>query len=327
MKILLVHNFYQQHGGEDAAALADKQLLEKNGEDVVFYTRHNDEIAKYGLKQKLVFPPESLYSLRTRRDVQEIIRSWVPDVAYIHNFFPLVSPSLYRTLKLLNIPAVQVVHDFRFLCANGWFYTQGKICERCKDGNYLHAVRYRCYRNSFVASLAASAVLGINRFAGLLENISAFICLTEFTKQKLLAVGIPENKLFVRPHSIETSQVEPLGDPGRYILYLGKLSGEKGLFTLIKAMNGLNKISLRIVGTGPLESELRGTCKQQGLKQYEFLGYKTGKEKVELLVIPFCGSAVGILQNLLLRINAIERTPSGRAVLGSNLGGLPSVIE
>src|SRR5215469_11644367 len=115
MKILFVHNFYQNFGGEDACALAEKRLLESHGEDLVLYTRDNKELRKYSLLEKLAAPLEAVDSARTRDEVSAIILRERPDVAYVHNFFPLVSPSLYQTLYQLNVPCVQVAHDFRFV--------------------------------------------------------------------------------------------------------------------------------------------------------------------------------------------------------------------
>lgn len=326
MKILAVHDFYQRLGGEDVVALGDKELFETHSDEVVFYTRHNNEIAAYGWTRKLFSPFDAIYSFHTRRDMQRIVRRTSPDVAYIHNFFPLVSPSVYHTLKSLNIPTVQVAHDFRLFCPNGWFYTRGRICERCKGGNYLHAVRYRCYRQSYLASLAGSAVLGMNRVGGVLEKISAFRCPTEFSKKKLLEAGIPESKLFVCPHSIDVSGIEPRFEPGSYILYLGRLSQEKGLLTLIRAVTGLRKTMLKIAGAGPFEHELRSYVQKEGLTNIEFVGHKSGQEKWDLVrnslfvVVPsesyetFC-------------MVVIESYAAGKPVIASQVGSLPYVLE
>src|ERR1019366_4886308 len=102
---------------------------------------------------------------------------------------------------------VQVVHDFRFWCPNGWFFTQGSICERCKHGNYLNAVRYRCYRNSYTLTSLYSLSIGLNRSARMIQKIAAFRCMTGFLKEKLLELGIAEEKIFVQAHFLDSSQV------------------------------------------------------------------------------------------------------------------------
>jgi glycosyltransferase involved in cell wall biosynthesis len=326
MKILFVHDYYQRFGGEDAAALAEKALLEKHAENVLLYTRDNNEIKGYSIAEKLASPFNAIYSTRTRREVVDIIREHRPDAAYIHNFFPLISPSLYHTLHASGVPSVQMAHDFRFMCPNGLFFTQGQICERCKEGTFLNAVRHRCYRDSYSASVVAASVIAINRRAGLLNKLSAFVCPTEFSKQKLIEVGVPEQKLFIKPHFIDASQIQPRFGQGNYVLYLGRLSAEKGLWTLVQTLAGMRDITLRIAGSGPLENHLRAYIREKELKHIEILGFKAGPEKWELLqnslflVVPSeWYETFGLV--------VLEAYSAGKPVIGSNLGGLPFVIE
>src|SRR6185437_5878389 len=209
MKVLLVHDFFQRFGGEDASALAEKALLEEHSDEVSLYVRHNHEIRDYSLLEKLASPFNAIYSNRTRREIIDIVTSNRPDVAYIHNFFPLISPSLYHTLYACGIPTVQTAHDFRFLCPNGLFYTEGRICERCKDGTFLNAVVHRCYRDSYSASLIAASAISIGRHANVLDKVSAFICPTAFSKEKLIEAGLSEERIFVRSHFIDSCHIQP----------------------------------------------------------------------------------------------------------------------
>ncbi len=101
-------------------------------------------------------------------------------MAFIHNIYPLISPSAYHTLHRLGVPTVQVLHNFRPFCPNGLYYTQGQICEACRDGNYLNAVRKRCFKDSDTFSGLYALTLGLNRLGGMIDKISGFICLTEF---------------------------------------------------------------------------------------------------------------------------------------------------
>jgi glycosyltransferase involved in cell wall biosynthesis len=326
MKILLVHNFYQQFGGEDAAAWAERDLLQKNGHEVISYTRHNDELKSIGSMGQLLLAPSMVYSRRTARELRELVRARRPDVAYIHNFFPLISPSVYYTLQDLGVPVVQVMHDFRFFCPNGWFFTRGNICERCKAGNYLNAVRFRCYRNSLLPSLLAATIVGSHRLSGVLSKISAFLCLTEFSRQKLLEIGIPPERVFVRPHFLDASSFVPNFRSDGYALFLGRLSSEKGVWTLVRAFEQLVEAPLKIVGTGPLEGALRDYVAGRNLGHIEILGFREGAEKHKLirnsslLVVPsewyetFC-------------LVVLESYAAGKPVVASNLGSLPHVVE
>jgi len=325
MRILFVHDFYQQYGGEDEAALADKKLLEERQEKIVLYTRYNDEIKNYSVVEKALFFPRTIYSRKTVRDVRRLLQRERPELAYVHNVFPLISPSLYYALHSLRIPCIQVFHDYRFLCINGWFYTQGQICERCKWGNYLHGIRYKCMRNSRALSALYAVALGFNRASGALRKLN-FVATTAFSKQKLMEVGVPEERVFIKPHFIEANAVCPDYRTGDYVAFLGRVSAEKGVWTLVKAFERMREINLKIIGTGPLEGALRGYISERGMSNVQLVGFKTGTEKWDLLK----GSMFSVFPSTSYETfgkAVVEAYAAGKCVIGSNLGGIPYVIE
>jgi glycosyltransferase involved in cell wall biosynthesis len=326
MRILLIHGFYQQFGGEDAVALSEKAQLERHGHEVIFYQRHNSEISSYSLTDMALLPLRSLYSSRTTREIREVVTKRRPEVAYIHNFFPLLSPSLYDVLDDLAVPTVQALHDFRFLCPNGWFYTEQNICERCKHGNYIHAVRHRCYRNSRAESTVAAAVSTICRVSGVLRKINAFIASTDFIRNQFVTVGVPPERIFVRPHSIDSSITIPTFTAGEYVLFLGRLSEEKGLWPLVRSFEQCRNMKLCIVGTGPLEHELRAYVTANRLTNIEMVGFKTGEQKWDyvrrcaFVVVPSqCYETFSLV--------VLESYVAGKPVIASALGSLPYVVE
>ena len=337
MRILFIHNFYQQFGGEDSVAIAERRLLEERGEDVLFWSRHNDEIKNYGPLQKLNFFRETIYSSRTVTDIEKAVGEFKPDVAFVHNIYPLISPSLYSALQKMRVPLVQVLHDFRPFCSNGWFYIDGKICERCKLGNHLHGIVKRCYRDSYALSTLYSTALGVNRWAGMLDKVDAFICLTGFFKKKIMEAGIPEKKIFIRPNFIDappldiptrvkTTDLQSTSNGGGYALFLGRLSNEKGLWTLIRAFEQLPEVELKIVGTGPLEEELRKYVREKNLSNIDLVGFKSGDEKWKL--IRDCQFAVVSsewYENF--PIVVLEYFAGAKPVIASRIGGLPYVVE
>ncbi|MBZ5672028.1 MAG: glycosyltransferase family 4 protein [Acidobacteriia bacterium] len=325
MRILLIHNFYQGFGGEDAVALAERQLLENYGNDVFSYTRHNNEIKRYDLRDKLGLIFHTIYSRRTEREISNIVWTWKPEVAYIHNIYPLISPSVYHTLWSLKIPMIQVVHNFRPFCPNGWFFTRGRVCERCKWGNYFHAIRHRCYRNSYLTSTLYSATMGINRLADMVRRIDAFVCLTPFARDKLLGLGIPHSKVFVKPNWVETT-MDPGLSRGNYVAYLGRLSSEKGLWTLVRAFERLDSVILKIAGTGPLEAGLKAYLQRKAIKNVMMVGFKGGEEKWDLLANSrFIVVPSEWYENFPLVV--LEAYAAGKPVVGSKLGSLPYIIE
>lgn len=326
MKVLLVHGAYQQFGGEDSVVRAEKELLERHGDEVFLYSRHNDEIRNFSVAQKAAFFPQTVYSRKTTREIGDAVREFKPDVAFVHNVYPLISPSVYHELHQLDIPSVQVLHNFRPFCPNGFFYTQGKICEDCKGGNYLNAIRKRCYKDSYLLSGLYALTLGANRLAGMVSKISGFICLTEFFKIKMLEAGVPESKLFVRPNFVYAPSLSPAPGAGSYAIYMGRLSPEKGCWTLVRAFEQLPQVPLKILGTGPLEQDLKDYVSHKGIGNIEFLGFKSGEEKWQLLRNSLC-LVVPSEWYENFPVTVLEAYMAAKPVIASRMGGLPYIVE
>ena len=327
MKILLVHSFFQQFGGQDSVAVSEREMLQAHGHEVIPYFRRNDEIKSFGVAQKLAFVGDTVYSWRTAREVRALVAAARPDVAYIHNVYPLISPAIYHSLHALGIPIVQCVHDFRPLCANGLFYTQQKCCELCKHGNYLHGFVKRCYKDSYLFSGLYSLTLAINRSAKLMDKITAYVCLNHFYREKLLEAGVPVDKIYVRPNSIDALAVASNGsrEPLDYAIFLGRLSPEKGLWTLLKAFEKVAPIRLKIVGSGPLEAELTAHIRERKLENVEMVGFRSGEEKMRLLQ----GALFSIIPSEWhenFPVVSLESYAAAKPIVASRMGGLPSIV-
>ena len=325
MRILVVHNFYQQPGGENVVAQQEIDRLQAT-DDVFVYQRHNDEINSFGVVEKLNFALETIHSRTTVADITKIAKEFRPDFAYVHNIYPLISPSLYHTLHASGVPILQVVHDFRPFCANGLFYTRGRICEACKDGNHLHAIWNKCYKNSYVFSAIYAAAMDRCRRSGGLDKVDAFLCLTDFGRDLLTGMGIPPHKVFVRPNSIDASQILLSKRAGDYVAYIGRLSSEKGLMTLLRAFEQLKGVSLKIAGTGPMEEELRAYVRNKQDLNVELVGFVDGDQKWEFLrksrfvVVPSeWYETFGLV--------IVEAYAAGKPVIASDLGGIGSLVE
>ena len=325
MRILCVHNQFQKYAGSDAVAEADGRLLAEHGE-VVTYTRHSNEIVSATQLQRWRMGADALYSRRTVREITDLVERFRPDVAYVHNVFPLISPSLYDILYRLRIPSVHIIHDYRLLCPNSRFYVNDQVCESCKLGNFWAAVGKRCVRGNVAYSALYASSLYLNRKMGLLRKIGGYICLTDFTKNLLMEAKIPENKLYICPNHIDTSAVTPQFGGGRYVLYLGGLYRDKGVLTVAKAFAKLPDIPLKIVGTGAAEGELRDFITSHQLSNVEIIGFKAGQEKLEYIrnsMFTMCPSHY--YENFPLVV--LEAFASGKPVIASAEGALPCIVQ
>ena len=286
MKILLIHNYYQTYGGEDKGVSQECQLLEENGHDVYQYVRHNDEIKHYNLLKRILFLCGIFFNIKTVLDLRKALKTFSPDVAHIHNVFPLISPSAYVYLKLRKIPIIQAIHNFRFICSNGLFFIDGKICERCFKFNFTPLFK-RCFHNNLILSLLYSMTVFFYRFTGIYNAcISKFICQAEFPRIKMVQAGYAEDKMVIKPNFLLESEIsstetniDKINKKDKYCLYFGRLSEEKGIKTLLDAFRNITSFKLKIAGSGPLVSLVKSRLSSI----IEYVGFVQGDEKNALI--------------------------------------------
>ncbi len=325
MRILCVHNQFQKYGGADAVAAADGKLLAEHG-DVVTYTRQSNEIVSASQLQKFGMGVDALYSRRTVREITDIVGRFRPDIAYVHNVFPLISPSLYDVLYRLRVPSVHIIHDYRLLCPNSRFYVNDEICERCKLGNFWSAVAKRCVRGNIAESALYASSVYLNRKLGLMDKIGGYICLTEFTKGLLLEAKIPENKLYVCPNHIDTSAVTPqFGGSVTFCTWAGCIV-IRVCSPLRRHLHNSPTFPLKIVGTGDDEGELLDFIASHQLSNVEMIGFKAGQEKLEYLRNSmFTLVPSHYYENF--PVVVLEAFASGKPVIASAQGALQSIIQ
>jgi glycosyltransferase involved in cell wall biosynthesis len=325
MKILVVHDRYQQAGGENAVVDAQVNLLRQQGNEVILFQRDNKVIAEYSLIQKIFFFFSTFYSFRTVREIRQLVRRERPDVAHVHNVFPLISPSVYRILKDEKIPIVQTLHNFRFLCPNGLFFTRGQICEACKMGHYGNAIRWKCYRGNFILSFLYAVTISLHRKIGTFDLPSAFIIVNPFTRQKLMEAQFSDGgKVHYIPNFVPLQEKSANSCHQAGVVYLGRLSAEKGVDDLLACQNMLPEQKIIIAGVGPDEERLREIAKTKGDK-VEFIGYVSGEKKKELLqqalvfIIPSkCYEQMPIV--------FLEVLAAGKPLIVPDLGGWNSLV-
>ena len=258
MKILLVHNYYKLRGGEDEVFEREKQLLVSAGHEVMEYTRHNDEINRYGLLEVATLPLRTIWAWDSCRDFRELLQREKPDVAHFHNTFPLISPSAYYSCSAAGVPVVQTLHNPRLICPAGTLYRNGQPCGDCVGRAFpWPAVQHACYQDSHVRSVLPASMLVTHRWFGTWKSkVDKYVVGTEFFRQKFIDAGIVPEKIFVKPHFVEN---DPgiREKPGQYALFAGRLASEKGVPTLLAAWQTLQDIPLKIRGEGPLSETVQ----------------------------------------------------------------------
>ena len=306
------------------------ELLKKNGVDVITYEKHNDEIKDYGLWDKVLLSFKNIWSRKTYIELKQLLRKEKPDIAHFHNIWYLITPSAYFACKDAGVPVVQTLHNFRMFCVNGLLLRHGKVCEECIGHLPWRGVKYGCYSNSRLYSLSIAFTEGIHSIAGTWKDkVDAYIALTEFGKKKFIECGLPEEKIFVKPNFL-LNPPEPSFAHRDYVIFLGRLSREKGLSILIDAAKVLNNSGLplkfKIVGDGPLMKELEDKVKAEKINGIEFTGRKTFHECMELLRdAQFMIMPAVCYENFPMAIR--ESFACGKPVIASNLGAMAELVD
>ncbi len=330
MKVLMVHNYYQQGGGEDVVFQAEQENLRQYGVVVETFTVSNDSI---GEQNQLKTAGQTLWNTSVARQIADIVSEQHIDVVHFHNTFPLVSPAAYWAVRARGAAVVQTLHNFRLLCAAANFYREqdgvGRVCEDCLGKLLpLPAVQHSCYRGSRAGSaVVASMQVGHRLLGSYTRAVDRYVTLSESGRQKFVQGGLPARKMSIKPNFLAHDPgMSPGPVPGAgYALFVGRLTQEKGLLTLLDAWATVGQtLPLKIAGDGPLLEEVKRRAAQT--PGVEVLGRQdraqVGKLMAEatLLLIPSeWPEAFGMV--------LLEAFACGLPVVASDIGALASLIE
>ncbi len=326
-RVLILHNRYTFTGGEERIVEPHVDQLRSNGHPVELYMEDSATFSSRPMGEKLKISAQLPFSMHHYRRVREKIRSFHPSVVHAHNTFPLLTPSVYAAAAAERIPVVQSVHNYRFLCSNGLFLQpNGSVCERCLGGAHWNAVRFRCYGGSRLRSGGMALSLSIHRLLRTFHRtISAFISPSQFLKEKLVKGGLPEKKIFHIPPTILEMGERQHEPEEQMLLYVGRLSREKGLMTLLKAAGDVPDWPVQIVGSGPLEPEMKSFVSARRLANVKFFGHLPAADVASLLQkAAFLVCPSECYENLPTVV--LEAWSYGLPVIASRIGGLAEII-
>jgi glycosyltransferase involved in cell wall biosynthesis len=322
-KVLLVHNRYQKAGGEDQVFAAETALLRRYGHKVFQYIEDNQRIEGMGY---FSLASQTIWSRRTRSKLIEMLHDIKPGIVHFHNTFPLISPSAYSACQKEGVPVVQTLHNYRLLCPSATFFRHDRVCEGCL-GKTLPwpGVLHACYRGSRMQSAVVAMMLTTHKWLKTWrDQVDCYVTLTEFARRKFINAGFPPHKLSTKPNFLYPDPGMS-NNQGHYALFVGRLSPEKGLRTLIDAWQHVPEIPLKIVGDGPLMCEIQRYIETRQLEQVEILGRHERQKVIEamkgarFLVFPsecYEGFPVTI----------VEAFACGIPVIASRLGSVTEIV-
>ncbi|HVN40481.1 MAG TPA: glycosyltransferase [Myxococcota bacterium] len=323
MRVAIFHNRYFERGGEDVAADAEAALLAKAGHEVHRFTVDNREAITGSRLGPVKTALGAHWNPDTPPQVDAFLDAHPVDVAHVHNFFPVLSPSLHWALARRSVPVVQTLHNYRLLCANGMFLRDGKPCEECVSRGPWNALRHGCYRGSRAQTAVWARATAHHRRRRTWESaVSLFTTPSEFARRKLLQAGLAEERVVTKPNPVpDPGPPAPMGEGA---VFVGRLSHEKGVDLLLEAWRAMAGAPLAIVGAGPEESRLRAQA--DDIAGVRFLG---AQEHAHALAAIAAAAFVVVPSRWyeVFPMAALEALACGRALVVPRETALAEIVE
>lgn len=321
MRILLLHNAYGRFGGEQAVVEDIQALLESKGHEVQPFFRTSANIAETFPAKARAFA-SGIYSPSSRAAVRRLIAGARPRVANVHNVFPLISPSVLPELRAQGIPSVMTVHNYRLVCPTGLHLYQGRVCEHCCGGREYWCALQNCTGEVFKSVGYALRNYVARRARFFLDNVTLYAALTAFSKGRLMAAGIPEERIVVIPNMVHPGEAPRPSHNGHVVGCVGRVSPEKGIACLVTAAGRCPETRFQVAGDDSAQPDIVSSAPAN----LSFLGHLDRQRldafyaSVKILAFPsICFEGFpGVLLEAMVR---------GIPVVCSRIGGLPEIVE
>ena len=342
MRILQINKFFYLKGGSERYMFNLSKLLEEKRHSIAFFSMdHPNNVksswSKYfiknvnynkslSLKEKINLFKNTLYSREAEKNLSKLIDYFKPDITHVHNFNHQLTPSVLVALKKKGIPIIATLHDYKLVCPSYLMLNHGSVCELCKGGRFYNCLRTRCHKNSLSKSMLATLESYLHHnILNSYRHIDRYICPSLFLMNKLQYMGFKGDLISI-PNFVDLKNLEFANSSEKNkIVCWGRLSHEKGISTLIKAVSKMN-IELDIIGDGPIKSTVERKIKTQNIKNINIIGCLSGDE----LFNRIRKSSVAVITSQYYENNPIailEAFALGMPVIASRIGGIPELVK
>jgi glycosyltransferase involved in cell wall biosynthesis len=346
MKILQVNKFFYHRGGVEQHFFDLANLLKRHGIEVGFFSmkdprNESTEFTKYFVKninfeklnwRAVLNVSKVFYSWEAKRKIKKLLKNFYPEVAHLHLIYGILSPSILSALKNAQVPVVLTIHDWKLICPNRMLFTQGAVCERCKNKKYYQCAKYCCVKNSFPQSVVADKEAYFHNFLKIYENkIDRFIAPSEFIKKTLVDFGWSAEKIIVLPHFLpgdvnKVSVAPPLPASAKFV-FVGRLVAEKGISKLVDFWLRENiAYPLEIFGDGPLYSDLNKKIKIAGNDKIILHG-QVERQHILTSLKEFTAMIVPSVWYEPFGLVATEAWSQGLPIIATRMGALEELCE
>jgi len=329
LRVLVAHNRYRtgQPSGEDRVFDSEVALLRAAGHRVETLVRHSDDITAMTRLQQARVIAEIPGSRRAGDALARRIATFAPDVVHLHNTFPMVTASAIRAANLAGVPVVATLHNYRLVCPSGTLYRDGRVCDDCVGRLPWPSLRHGCYRGSRVATVPLTVAMVANRRRWW-DGVETFFCISAAQRAALIAAGMPADRLLVK-HNFVAEPARRRTGAGDYLLYLGRLTEQKGLPLLQAAWNRVpadirRGTPLRIAGTGDLTEAVAAWA--QDRDDVEYLGLRDRAECEQLIA----GARAVVVPSVwpeAFGLVVVEAMAAGVPAVGAAHGSLVELIS
>ncbi|MBD3251261.1 glycosyltransferase [Candidatus Uhrbacteria bacterium] len=342
MRILHIHKFFNYQGGAEVylhrimerqvARGHEVHILTTRGPDNAespdrkYFVHRYDFTKSDGVRGDAQKALAFLWNREAKRATERALQELKPDIIHLHNIYHHLSSSILAPIRRSQIRCVQTLHDLKLACPNYSMFTEGSVCERCKGGKYWNPVLHHCLAPSTAANLLAAAEMSMTKiFQSYEKTVHAFICPSQFMRDKMVEWGEPASKMTVLRNPADVSSHAAVRGGG-YLLYAGRLSEGKGIEPLIRASANVPSLPLKIAGRGPLEERMKHLVRTLGASHVQFLGFipptelETIRHHAEAVVVPS-------MQYDNSPLSLLGAMGQGLPVLASKIGGIPEIAE
>ena len=336
MKVLLASKFFFRNGGSEVVMFQEREFLLEHGHSVVDFSMHDDrnqlsdfvdyfvEPQRYHGNSSNIAKIKSainlVHSSEAQSKITDLILKTKPDLVHCHNIYHQLTPSIIGAAKKIGIPVVLTLHDYKPVCPVYNRLRHGQPCSACLDGDFRQVLMHRCADGSLGKSALLYAEAVVQRWLGSYEKVDAFIAPSLFM-QEAISHRIPRERIHLLYNGVTTEALRGTSADEGYVLYLGRLSAEKGIRTLLKAHEASNgKWPLLVAGTGPLETDLKLQHKQA-----TYIGHVSGEQLKAVIK----QAAVVVVPSEWYEncpMSVLEAMAYGKPVVGSRMGGIPELV-
>jgi len=327
LRILQVFSRYTQVGGEESSVYRIGDALQQD-HDVEYFIGSTQELLRQDTFGRISAPFRAFVNLPAQTRLLKYQNIGNFDIWLIHNVLPGLSPSVYSAAFSMRIPVVHYLHNYRMACTNGFFLNHGKPCERCLHGNFWPAFQTACWRDSRFISGFMGLILRRIRAVGTFQKVAAWIALSQAQRSKHIEMGIPQKRIHMIPHFYEPEgEPIPTNSQGN-ILFLGRLSPEKGVDYLLRAWKLVQAKGrkLTIAGEGPEAPKLKILAKELGLRDVAFVGFLNSDQQRAL----WAQTAFSVIPSIWSEpfgLIFLEAWAQGRTFVASRLGAMAEVVK